>query len=86
MTTAADLIRSGQCSAACLLSTSKRRRCRCACQGDLHGTLAAVVVHTSTTTLAQRIRSAIDAVPGAADIPNELLPVILNATADEGDQ
>lgn len=39
---------------------------------------------TSTTTLAQRIRGAIDAVPGAADIPNELLPVILNATADEG--
>ena len=86
MTTAADLIRSGRCNAQCLLSTSKRTRCSCACHGDLHGTLAAVVVHTSTTTLAQRIRSAIDAVPGAADIPNELLPVILNATADEGDQ
>ena len=44
MTTAADLIRSGQCSAACLLSTSKRRRCHCACHGDLHGTLAATPV------------------------------------------
>lgn len=38
--TAADLIRSGACTSACIAATSTADRCACPCAGQTHGLLA----------------------------------------------
>lgn len=38
--TAADLIRAGACTSACIAATTAAIRCTCPCTGEFHGLLA----------------------------------------------
>lgn len=55
-TSALDVLRAGQCSAACLLGETTR--CHCRCGGTHHGELAAAILRQAETTTAGPTRAA----------------------------